>query len=500
MIQGIRARAPHARIYVVGYPDILPESGGGCWPSLPLSNGDLPWLRAKNKELNSMLAAQAAANGAHYVDTYTPGIGHDACQDNGVRWVEGIVPRLLQAAPVHPNATGMAGVAAVVAAKIQATPNLATAPQSVVATPGNGQVALSWGAPADDGGGAISAYRVFRNGTLVDTTPDGATRAFTDMGLVNGTTYRYRIAAMNASGQGALTDPLAAVPVSPPGAPAAPTVTPADGSVSVTWAGPASNGGSPVTGYRLYRDGVALPTAFTAGQLTHLDEDVVNGTTYAYSVAALNAAGEGPRSAETPATPVADFVCCPPNGFADVPGSIDAAVDWATWFDVATAYPDDTFRPTRPLKRSQAAAFLWHLLDEPAATDRSFPDVPASAPYATAVDWAVDQGLLRAHRDGTLRPKDAVTRSQFVVMVWKALGAPTVGDHHGFTDTRAGAGYQAALDWADHHGLVDDPAAATRFHPTDRATRGVAVTWLYRLAWTPDAWSATAARPAAILF
>lgn len=500
VIQGVRERAPHARIYVVGYPAILPESGGGCWPSVPLSNSDLPWLRAKNKELNAMLASTAVANGARYVDVYTPGIGHDACQDDGVRWVEGIIPRLLQAAPIHPNATGMAGMGVVVAARIQATPNLATAPQSVVATPGNGQVALSWTPPADDGGGAITGYRVYRNGTLVHTTPNGATRSFTDTGLTNGTTYRYRLSALNASGAGALTDPLAAVPVTVPSAPAAPAATAADGSVSVAWSPPAANGGSAVTGYRLYRDGVVLPTAFTAGQRSYLDEDVANGVTYRYSVAARNGVGEGARSAETAATPVADFVCCPPNGYADVPTSLDSAVDWATWFDVAAGFPDDTFRPTRNLKRSQAVAFLWHLLDEPGAPHRSFSDVPASAPYAGAVDWAVATGVLTGFRDGSYRPKDPVTRAQLVVMVWKALGSPTVTDHHGFTDTRRGAYYQAALDWADHHGLVDDPAAGRRFRPKDTATRGVAVTWLYRLAWTTDAWSATAARPAAILF
>ncbi|HMQ27382.1 MAG TPA: GDSL-type esterase/lipase family protein, partial [Acidimicrobiales bacterium] len=260
VLQGIRQRSPNARVYVVGYPAILPESGGGCWPSVPLSNADLPWLREKNKELNAMLAAQAVANGARYVDVYTPGIGHDACQSNGVRWVEGIIPAALQAAPIHPNATGMAGMAQVVAARILATPNLATAPRSVVATPGNAQVALTWAAPDDDGGGAITAYRV-------------------------------------------------------------------------------------------YRDGVALPTAFSAAQRSYLDEDVVNGTTYRYAVAAVNGVGEGARSTEAEATPVAGFVCCPPNGYADVPGALDAAVDWATYFEVAGGFSDATFRPGKPLKR-----------------------------------------------------------------------------------------------------------------------------------------------------
>ena len=77
----------------------------------------MPYLRDKEKELNAMLATQAAAAGATYVDVYTPSIGHDACQLPGVRWVEPMVP-LSPAAPVHPNALGMQGMAAVLAGAI----------------------------------------------------------------------------------------------------------------------------------------------------------------------------------------------------------------------------------------------------------------------------------------------------------------------------------------------------------------------------------------------
>jgi hypothetical protein len=59
------------------------------------------------------------ANGAVYVDVYTPSIGRDACRDSGARWVEPLVTGNA-AAPVHPNARGMDGMAAVVAAAINA--------------------------------------------------------------------------------------------------------------------------------------------------------------------------------------------------------------------------------------------------------------------------------------------------------------------------------------------------------------------------------------------
>ena len=118
VLQGIHSRSPQAEVYIVGYPAILPESGG-CWPQMPLTSTDVGYLRAKEKELNAMIAAQAAANGAIYVDTYTPSIGRDACRSPGTRWVEPIIPAAL-AAPVHPNARGMAGMGAAVSAAIAA--------------------------------------------------------------------------------------------------------------------------------------------------------------------------------------------------------------------------------------------------------------------------------------------------------------------------------------------------------------------------------------------
>lgn len=110
VLQGIHQRAPQAKVVVVGYPDILPEHNNGCWPLEPIAYGDVSYLRATEKRLNAMLAAEAAANGAQYVDTYTPTIGHDICQLPGTKWIEGAVP-LSAAAPFHPNAQGEAAMA-----------------------------------------------------------------------------------------------------------------------------------------------------------------------------------------------------------------------------------------------------------------------------------------------------------------------------------------------------------------------------------------------------
>jgi hypothetical protein len=108
VLQGIHARSPLAKIYVVNYPAIFPETGFGCWPQMPLGFQDVPYLRATEQRLNSMLATQAAANGGTIVNWYGASIGHDACKGTSTRWVEPLVPGTL-AAPIHPNKAGMQG-------------------------------------------------------------------------------------------------------------------------------------------------------------------------------------------------------------------------------------------------------------------------------------------------------------------------------------------------------------------------------------------------------
>lgn len=119
VLQGIHTRSPQAKVYLLNYIAIMPDSGPGCWPQMPIADGDVPWVRAKQKELNAMLADQAAANGAHMVDVYSESVGHDACQLPGIRWNEPVVPVNL-AAPLHPNLLGMIAMSRSVVAAVKA--------------------------------------------------------------------------------------------------------------------------------------------------------------------------------------------------------------------------------------------------------------------------------------------------------------------------------------------------------------------------------------------
>ncbi|WBQ04654.1 SGNH/GDSL hydrolase family protein [Kribbella sp. CA-293567] len=110
----IRQLSPNAKILVTGYGTYIRPNG--CYPLVPVWPVDANYLQATVDRLNTMLAQQAAAHGAEYVDLRTPSIGHDACAPSSQRWLEGLVPSSI-AAPLHPSQAGMAAFGRIVAAR-----------------------------------------------------------------------------------------------------------------------------------------------------------------------------------------------------------------------------------------------------------------------------------------------------------------------------------------------------------------------------------------------
>jgi hypothetical protein len=96
-----------------------------------------------------------------------------------------------------------------------------TEPLSLTATPGNGTVYLTWLAPSDDGGAMIDEYVIRKAPTPAGPWEDvdyPSTSGYTALGLTNGTTYWFQLAAHNAAGNGPPSTILSAVPVGVPGA------------------------------------------------------------------------------------------------------------------------------------------------------------------------------------------------------------------------------------------------------------------------------------------
>ncbi|MEU9045870.1 MULTISPECIES: SGNH/GDSL hydrolase family protein [unclassified Kitasatospora] len=115
ILQDIKRRSPQARVYVIGYPTLLPVEPSGCLPVLgkTVAVSDLGFLSEKEQQLNGMLKKHAEAAGAVFVDTAGPSAGHDMCAGEDQRWVEPPFPARGMA-PIHPNAKGQEAVAGVV--------------------------------------------------------------------------------------------------------------------------------------------------------------------------------------------------------------------------------------------------------------------------------------------------------------------------------------------------------------------------------------------------
>lgn len=110
-LANVRAKAPNARVAVLGYPWIVPAAAvPGCFAKLPIASGDVPYLRDLQTHLNAAVKRAATETGATYVDVSGVSEGHDACRPIGTRWIE---PVLFGSnfVPVHPNALGEAGLA-----------------------------------------------------------------------------------------------------------------------------------------------------------------------------------------------------------------------------------------------------------------------------------------------------------------------------------------------------------------------------------------------------
>ena len=176
-----------------------------------------------------------------------------------------------------------------------------SAPTINTVTVGSTSATVSWTAPAANGN-SITGYslNIYTGATLFRTDEIGIATTWNATSLTNGTTYSFRLVASNQRGDSDESVGVEAIPVGAPTAVNLLAVNALDASVSLTWAAPTSNGGSPVVSYR-----IAIDPAITGGDVTVTSESktitgLANGTLYTFSVFALNEANiEGPASAKS---------------------------------------------------------------------------------------------------------------------------------------------------------------------------------------------------------
>lgn len=288
--------------------DSLPS---GALTSSPLTIPGKPTISAVEPGANNVLVrwrAPAITGGAsvtNYTVVASPGGG--SCSTAGTEFfcvISGLDNGVTYAFTV--TATNSAGVGAASNSYNGIPAASPGAPRNVSATPNNSGVTVTWAAPSYDGGTAVTGYiaTVRATGDTCTVAANVFTCAFTPANgvtLANGTSYIVDVAALNNAGVSATTASNSVTPRTVATAPTQVGLTPGAGKIRVSWAEPASDGGSSVTAYVA----VATPGSFTCTSVGNYCDLVglTASTAYAIRVYAVNAAGAGAQSTAITATP-----------------------------------------------------------------------------------------------------------------------------------------------------------------------------------------------------
>ncbi|NUR80350.1 MAG: choice-of-anchor D domain-containing protein, partial [Dermatophilaceae bacterium] len=216
---------------------------------------------------------------------------------------------------VHVTAVNAVGAspAGVSNAVTPQAPPLPGTPTGVTATRGNASATVRWVAPTT--GGAVTGYqvKVSTGGVQVGALRAAAStaRSLVITGLRNGTTYSLQVRAVSAGGAGAFSAAASVRPLTTPRAPVIGTATPgvAGGTITAraTWAAPASNGGTAITGYRVRALRMSSTGAVLGTTTSAVQPSTARALTmtlpvlgqYRFTVQAVNAVGSGALSARS---------------------------------------------------------------------------------------------------------------------------------------------------------------------------------------------------------
>ena len=169
------------------------------------------------------------------------------------------------------------------------------------------------------------------------------------------------------------------------------------------------------------------------------------------------------------------------NFFYDVPN--DAyyyeAVKWAVEKGITSGIGNDLFGSGDPCTRAQIVTFLWRAAGSPVVNyAMDLADVDEGAYYAEAVRWALSEGVTSGTSAATFGPEDTCTRAQAVTFLFKAMNAAAEGKAD-FADVADSDWFASAVAWAVQNGVTAGIGGG-RFGSGDDCTRAQIVTFLFK--------------------
>ncbi|HET7337831.1 MAG TPA: fibronectin type III domain-containing protein, partial [Candidatus Nitrosotalea sp.] len=293
------------------------------------------------------------------------------------------------------------------------------------------QITLNWNSPSNNGGSAITGYKIERStdsgstwSVLVSNTGSTAT-TYSNTGLASSTTYTYRVSAINSVGNSSPSNVASAttlVVITSPQPPTGLTATATSSSqIDLSWNAPGSDGGSAITGYKIERSinggTFSILVANTADAATaYSDTGLTSNTNYTYRISAINSVGtSSPSNTASATTPVTITAPQPPTGLAATAiSSSQINLSWS-----APANNGGSAITGYKIERSTDSGSTWSTISpNTGSTTTTFSDT--SLAQNTAYTYQVSA----INSVGTSSPSDTATATTFVQVHSITLAQP----------------------------------------------------------------------------
>lgn len=294
---------------------------------------------------------------------------------------------------------------------VPGTPN---APK--VTSTGTNYITIKWTAPTDNGNSAITGYKISygktaaANTSVVETSAAVLTKKITS--LTSNTKYYFRVAAVNAEGEGEYSDIVSGT------------------TDSISGGSTGGNTGSGTSG----SDTVYYTVTYKIGDGTYvgsLSETVQAGRTPTKAPSVTAPAGKVFKGWSTDGKTVKNLAAFNVTSNMTLYAVYEDRATPSTPTENAhkaymTGYSDGTARPDKTITRKEAVTLIARICadfdENKAYTSSSFSDVAADAWYKKYVDYVVEKGYVKGYSDGTFGPDREITREEFATIIFRIAG------------------------------------------------------------------------------